>query len=255
MENKSVSEKSLYRILSQQIPDTGDYGSLYIKASSFPCLTDEIVQEITCNNCVQRIGTLINDKILSREAAKYKTGIAIFWQEFGPIHIVLPPFPINRNNAISGAFELSIFHEILSRPYVIAIILVTWGSYAVGLFHGDRIIASKVGTGHIHKEHKKGGSSQKRFARRTEEQRKEFIRRVSSNIEEYISGYTPDYIYFGGNRLIYTPLYKHSRYLQLHTTKLSNRILNIKHANQQVLEQGIIQVKKPLLLTYPNTIH
>jgi len=254
MENQSVSEKSLYSILSQHVPDTGDYGSLYIKASSLPSLTDEMLQGITCNKCVQRIRTSISDKILLRGAVKYKTGIAIFWQEVGPIHIVLPPFPINEDKTISGSFELSILREVLSRQYSIAIILVTWGSYALGLFQGDRLIASKVGTGHIHKEHKKGGSSQKRFARRTEEQRKDFLRRVSSNIEERIAGTTPDYLYFGGNRLIYTPLCKYSRYLQLHNTKLSNRVLNIKHANQQVLEQAIIQIKKPLLLTYPDTI-
>jgi hypothetical protein len=254
MENQSVSEETLYRILSQQVPDTGAYGSLYITASSFPRLADAMLPEIACNKCVQRIKTLVSDKVVLRAVEKYQTGVAIFWREVGPIHAVLPPFPINEDNATSDDFELSILNEILARQYVIAIILVTWGSYAVGLFHGNSLIASKVGTGHIHKEHKKGGSSQKRFARRTEEQRKDFIKRISTNIEENISGNIPDYIYFGGNRLIYTPLSRYSKYLQSNKTKVSKRFLNFKQANKLALEQSIILVQKPLLFTYKDSM-
>ncbi len=254
IEKQSVGEKTLYRVLSQPVPNTGNYGSLYIKASSFPSLVDEMLHELRCNKCVQRIRTLVSDKIICREAERYKTGIAIFWHEDGPTHIVLPSFPINEDKLAFGTFNLPILHEILARQYVIGIILVTWGSYAVGLFHGNSLSVSKVGTGHIHKEHKKGGSSQKRFARRTEEQRKDFLKRVSIRIEERLLDYIPDYIFFGGNRLIYNSLYKYSKFMQLHRNKVSKRVLNTKHANQEALEQSFLQVKKSLLFTSSDTM-
>jgi hypothetical protein len=254
MEKQSVNEKTLYRVLSKSAPDTGYHGSLYISASSFPYIVDEILQELRSDKCLQRIKTLINDKIIYRETEKYRTGIAIFWQEIGPIQIVLPPFPINEDKLVLGSFNLSTLNEILARQYEIGIILVTWGSYALGLFHGNSLSVSKVGTGHIHKEHKKGGSSQKRFARRIEEQRKDFLRRVSIRIEERLSGNTPDYIFFGGNRLIYNSLFRYSKFIQLNSGKVSKRILNTKYADQHSLEQSIFQIKKFLLVTSIDTI-
>jgi len=124
IEKQSVGEKTLYRVLSQPVPNTGNYGSLYIKASSFPSLVDEMLHELRCNKCVQRIRTLVSDKIICREAERYKTGIAIFWHEDGPTHIVLPSFPINEDKLAFGTFNLPILHEILARQYVIGIILV-----------------------------------------------------------------------------------------------------------------------------------
>ena len=92
--------------------------------------------------------------------------------------------------------------KLLDRKYVIGVVLVTWGWYALGVFDGSSLVECKIGTGHIHKKHKKGGRSQKRFARRTEEQKKDFLRRVGNRIEERFGSFLPDYIFFGGNRLI-----------------------------------------------------
>jgi len=54
-------------------------------------------------------------------------------------------------------------------------------------------------------EHRKGERSEKRFARRTEEQKKDFLRKVSNKIEEEFKTYKLDYIFFGGNRLVRAP--------------------------------------------------
>ena len=61
---------------------------------------------------------------------------------------------------------------------------------------------------------RKGGRSEKRFARRTEEQKRNFLRRVSNRIEEEFENYTLDYIFLGGNRLIRAPLLRECKYLQ-----------------------------------------
>jgi len=254
MEKQVITKTKLYRILDEQSTGHGDHISFYIKASSFSRLGDRILLKPGYSTCSDKISALLNDKIICRESEKYDTGIAIFWQEVGPTYFVLPPFPIIEDKVIFGSFELYGLHEIMEKQYTLGIILVTWGSYAVGVFHDDKLLNSKVGTGHIHKEHKKGGSSQKRFARRTEEQRKEFLRKVSYRVEEKFSGYTLDFVFFGGNRLICKPLLNNCKYLQTESAKLSKRIINVKHANQESLEQSFKEIKKPLLFTSPPAV-
>lgn len=249
MEKQAITKTKLYRILREQSTGPENYISLYIKASSFSHLGSRILLELGNSSCSDKISALFDDKIICRETERYGTGVAIFWKEVGPTYIVLPPFPIDEDKVVFGSFELSGLHEIMDKQYTVGIILVTWGSYAVGVFHDNTLLNSKVGTGHIHKEHKKGGSSQKRFARRTEEQRKEFLRKVSSRIEERFRGYTLDFVFFGGNRLICKPLLNNCKYLQTQSAKLSKRTINVKRSNQKSLEQSFIEINKLLLFT------
>ncbi len=58
----------------------------------------------------------------------------------------------------------------LERDHVVAALLVRLGGYAVGVFEGERLVASKVGSRFVKNRHKKGGSSANRFRRRREEQ-------------------------------------------------------------------------------------
>jgi hypothetical protein len=52
----------------------------------------------------------------------------------------------------------------------VAALLVRKGGYAVGVFTGRRVIASKVGSSYVQSRTKAGGWSQQRFARRRENQ-------------------------------------------------------------------------------------
>ncbi len=49
---------------------------------------------------------------------------------------------------------------------VVGVLLVRRGGYAVGVFDGSRLLASKVGSGYVQGRTKAGGWSQQRFARR-----------------------------------------------------------------------------------------
>jgi hypothetical protein len=65
--------------------------------------------------------------------------------------------------------------EALAADHVVAALLVRLGGYAVGVFDGERLVASKVGSRFVKGRHKKGGSSSGRFRRRREEQARELI--------------------------------------------------------------------------------
>jgi len=120
----------------------------------------------------------------------------------------------------------------------------------MGVFRRDNLMKSKTGTGYIHKEHRKGGRREKRFARRTEEQKKDFLRKVSNRIEEEFKNYTLDHIFLGGNRLIRAPLLRECKYLQREAQKISRRVLNIRYADKEALNHSLTEITNSLLFTF-----
>lgn len=196
------------------------------------------------------IKDLANTKAVIQGAGKYRTGAVIFWQASGHRYIMLPPFPISENKISLGKPDIAALQEILHEKYTIGVMLVTWGSYAVGIFHGDNLVESKTGTGYIHKEHKKGGSSHKRFARRTEEAKRDFLRKIAHRIEEPFQNQTLDHIFFGRNRLILKPLSKESKYLESEAAKICGRILDVRHADRQASEHSLGETDMSLAFTY-----
>jgi hypothetical protein len=56
--------------------------------------------------------------------------------------------------------------EHASQPRRVAVLLVRRGGYAVGVFAGDRLVTSKVGSSYVQGGTKAGGWSQQRYARR-----------------------------------------------------------------------------------------
>jgi Actinobacteria/chloroflexi VLRF1 release factor len=63
----------------------------------------------------------------------------------------------------------------LAVDHVVAVLLVRLGGYAAGVFDGEQLVASKVGSRFVKGRHKKGGSSANRFRRRREEQARALI--------------------------------------------------------------------------------
>lgn len=251
VEKEAVTRRKLYSLLSNLKSSPGDYLTLYIKPSFLPHYIDELSLQPEYRVYTDEIKGIVNNKAVIQEVDRYDTGAAIFWQEGGNKHVVLPPFPISENKASIGKLDISLLYEILERKYIIGVVLVTWGSYAIGIFdEHDNLVESKTGTGYIHKEHKKGGRSQKRFARRTEEQKKDFLRKVSNRVEEKFKSYTLDYIFFGGNRLIRKPLLKECIYLKSETYKISGRTLGLRYASKETLNHSLEEITSSLTFRF-----
>ncbi len=87
---------------------------------------------------------------------------------------VTPPFGL----AEEGSYETlrtGPLLEALEVEPTVAVVLVRLGGYAVGVFEGERLVASKVGSRFVKGRHKKGGSSANRFRRRRGEQERELV--------------------------------------------------------------------------------
>ena len=87
---------------------------------------------------------------------------------------VTPPFGL----AHEGEYDVVRTGPLLDALEVeprVAALLVRMGGFAVGVFEGERLVVSKVGTRFVKGRHKKGGSSSNRFRRRRGEQERELV--------------------------------------------------------------------------------
>jgi hypothetical protein len=75
-----------------------------------------------------------------------------------------PPFPPLDGKGVEGLLA----H--VRRERVVGVLLVRLGGHAAGVFSGRRLVDSKVDNRFVKGRHKKGGSSQRRFERRREDQ-------------------------------------------------------------------------------------
>jgi len=249
MPGRLYGKRDLRRFFSSLEASPEDFLTIYITPASFPDYLDGLTPGDKYVSWVAEIEEATRTKKVVEDAGKYGTGAAIFWSGTNK-HIVLPGFPVTVNRISEGKPDASVLHDAIDRKYLVGVVMVTWGWYALGIFDGDNLVECKTGTGYIHKEHKKGGRSQKRFARRTEEQKKDFLRRVGNRIEERFGGYLPDYIFFGGNKLILKPLIKESRYLQTRIDKISPRILNVRYADRKALGGSLAEINRSLVFTF-----
>jgi peptide subunit release factor 1 (eRF1) len=114
---------------------------------------------------------------------------------------VTPPFGLE-HVARYDRVELGPLLETLARDHTVAAILVRRGGYAVGVFEGERLVASKVGTRFVKGRHKKGGSSSNRFRRRREEQERELLDAATVTARAVLDPYRDriEYVALGGDR-------------------------------------------------------
>ena len=131
-------------------------------------------------------------------AAGSVTGAAIFTGSENNT-MVLPPFPL-KEKVIFSDCTTGPLRELLDKDYIVGLVLVHLGTYAVGVCKGDVLVSSKVGTGLVHGRTRKGGSSSQRFQRRRENQAREFLERVCGHAREHLQPYekTLDYLVYGG---------------------------------------------------------
>ena len=110
------------------------------------------------------------------EINKSPMGAILFWG--GEYRMLLkPPFPFTESPVFRG-FDVDILRSLLTRDFMIAVLMVRMGMYSIGVFKGEELLTAKAGTGLIHSRHKKGGSSQQRFARHREKQIETFFTRL-----------------------------------------------------------------------------
>jgi peptide subunit release factor 1 (eRF1) len=114
---------------------------------------------------------------------------------------VRPPFGL-AHEGVYERVELGPLFEALAHDHVVVALLVRLGGYAVGVFEGQRLVASKVGSRFVKGRHKKGGSSANRFRRRREEQERALIEEAAETAARVLEPYREriEHVALGGDR-------------------------------------------------------
>jgi len=151
--------------------------------------------------------------------------------------VVRPPFGLPHE----GEYEtvrLDPLFNALAADHVVAALLVRLGGYAVGVFAGERLVASKVGARFVKGRHKKGGSSANRFRRRREEQARALVDEAGeaavATLEPWRSRI--EFVVLGGDRrAIAAVLVAEPRLAWVREHEVS-RFLAVPEPRRQVLE-------------------
>lgn len=238
-----LSRTKIFNFLDELAESPGDKAvSLYIPPHLPATEIDKALKEIPAPPDV--VTQLV------KLASSSRTGAVIFWSPERK-YLVLPPFPIAEKR-LTHSLSTEQLRLLLSHDYIIALILVRLGAYAVGICHGENLISSKVGTGLVHGRHRKGGSSAHRFERHRDKQIESFLTRVCQHAREHLEPHEKalDYMAYGGARTTIQLLQRQCPFL----TKLDNYtlppLLEIPEPRQVVLETAIKQVWSSTLLEW-----
>jgi hypothetical protein len=151
---------------------------------------------------------------------------------------VRPPFGLPH----AGEYEvvrLEPLFEALAADHVVAALLVRLGGYAVGVFEGDRLVASKVGSRFVKGRHKKGGSSSGRFRRRREEQARELIDEAGEVAARVLEVWRDrvQFVALGGDRIAVDRVLGASPELGWLSERALPRFFTVRDPRQAVLER------------------
>jgi peptide subunit release factor 1 (eRF1) len=166
-------------------------------------------------------------------------GAVFFWSP-PQMYLVLPPFPIAEEYVTNG-YDVAPLRSLLSRHFLIGLVLVRLGAYSVGMCRGTELLESKTGTGLVHARHHKGGSSQARFARHRQKQIEQFLIRVCGHVREHIEPHARslDYLVYGGARTTILLLRKQCPFLSQFENRILRMLLDIPDPRKSVLEEAV----------------
>ena len=156
----------------------------------------------------------------------------------GETIVVRPPFGLPHEHDYD-AVRLGPLLEALDDDHVVGALLVRLGGYAVGVFDGERLVASKVGSRFVKNRHKKGGSSSNRFRRRREEQARALIEEAA---EVAVRVFEPwrsrvEFVALGGDRAAISEVLEASPRLDWLKKRAIPRFFTVSEPRRRELER------------------
>lgn len=179
-----------------------------------------------------------------------RTGGVIFWTAKGGF-LVIPPFHLDQEFVADG-IDIMPLRLLLQQELTIALVIVRLGEYGIGVFHGERRLSSKIGTGLVHARHRQGGSSAHRFERHREKQMETFFTRVCTHAREQIEPYHRDldYVIYGGERHTLLAFREQCQFLQQYDSQTPDMLLDVRRPRQTSVEEAIVRVWSSTVLQW-----
>jgi hypothetical protein len=151
--------------------------------------------------------------------------------EDGAVLACDPPFPPLDGKGVEGLLA----H--VRRERVVGVLLVRLGGHAAGVFSGRRLVDSKVDNRFVKGRHKKGGSSQRRFERRREEQARSALEQAADTAVRVLLPHRADLdaLVLGGDRSALREVMADLRMRPLRALMVEN-VLDVPEPRLRVLE-------------------
>lgn len=173
-------------------------------------------------------------------AQKPDTGLVRLTAADGATVELNSPWPVDH----TAQLTFDELKESASQRKIILSVLIRKSSYAVSLSAGADVKAHKIGTRHIHSRTAAGGWSQKRYARRRENQSAEIIEAVARHVAELHDGestaYGAHYLLLGGDKLLAAHVVEHD-ILRTLPPLPTLAFASVKEANRASLDAALAQ--------------
>ena len=167
----------------------------------------------------------------------YADGAVRIELDDGESVLVRPPFGLGHTGEYDRVRAAPLLEE-LERDHVVAALLVRLGGYAVGVFEGERLVASKVGSRFVKGRHKKGGSSANRFRRRREEQARTLVEEAAAVAVRILEPQRDrvEFVALGGDRAAVDAVLAARQELGWLRERALERFFTVPEPRQRVLE-------------------
>jgi peptide subunit release factor 1 (eRF1) len=165
-----------------------------------------------------------------------ETGLVVFLGD-ELVVAVAPPFPVAADIMADGA-ETSHLAGLLDEDFLIGLVLLRLGRFAVGVMRGERLLASKTGSRYVKNRHRAGGSSQRRFERSRERLVRELYDKACSVTQDVFAPYHDrlEFILMGGERHTLQGFVRRCDYLEALAGKTLSRHLEMDRPGQAALD-------------------
>ena len=234
----------MLRLLDEAAAEGWCERTLYLTPKSF---------EARAANSRRVLASQADDEVLSivlDKAGESDTGLVLFWGE-GRAIAVCPPFPIEDDISRSG-FVSSPLLRLLETEYVIGVVLLRLGRYAVGVLRGDALVASKTAGRYMKNRHRAGGQSQRRFERSRERLIRELYDKTCETANAVFAPQAKriDHILLGGEDGTLTGFVERCRLLQGFGDKILARRLAVERPDQKALNNIAFEAWKSRVYSF-----
>lgn len=164
-----------------------------------------------------------------------ETGAALFLAADAG-YLVLPPFAVVHASAHRGWAPDPLL-SLLEQDRLIGVVLLRLGRYAVAVYRGRTLVTSKTDTRQVHRRHRAGGSSQRRFERRREKQARELFDEACRVVAAQLGPYEREleHIFLGGEGHTLGAFRERCRALDALSGRVRARVLDVREPNHKAL--------------------
>ena len=150
---------------------------------------------------------------------------------------VHPPFPLE-DDRVTDEVDDNPLRSLLSARYLVGVAMVRLGRYAVGVYHGERLIVSKTDTRYVKGKHHAGGTSQRRFQRVRENQIHRLYVEAAQVVQKQWNPYLDrlDYVMLGGEASTVNGFVKECALLEQLAPITLQRRLDVREPNRASLD-------------------